>query len=167
MKTEFKYAALLTVSLFLWLCFEFWIGFHDAFVDFLPLTSALTILIWGVLLFLEIKEKQNLPGNSVRTYGKGFRTAFLTTVLAVPMLLLTRWVFYDLINPDFFNNIVIKGREWISVSAKTEDNFNNSVKMMEDFFKMKNYQTIVLVLNIAVGLLFSLILPLFTRKKSA
>ncbi|GAB3171876.1 DUF4199 domain-containing protein [Telluribacter humicola] len=164
MKTEFKYAAILTAILFLWLCLEFWLGFHDAMVDYLPLTSLLTVVIWGLVLNREIKEKRTLPTTTFWNYGRGFRTAMLTTVLALPMLVLSRWLFYDLINPDFFNNIMIKGREWLTVSATTEDNFNNSIKMMEDYFQMKSYQTVVLVFNVVTGLIFSAILPLFHKK---
>ncbi len=81
------------------------------------------------------------------------------------MMLLSRWIFYDLINPDFFNNILIKGREWISASAPTEENFDNSVKMMEDFFEIKAYQTSSLIFNLVTGLLFSAFLP-FLRKNN-
>ncbi|HEV7348633.1 DUF4199 domain-containing protein [Telluribacter sp.] len=164
MKTEFKYAAILTGILFFWLLLEFWIGFHDALVDYLPITSLLTILIWALVLNREIKEKKNLPTSTHWNYGRSFRTAFLTTLLALPLLLLSRWLFYNLINPDFFNNIMIKGREWISVSAPTEDNFNSSVKMMEDYFQMKSYQSVTLVFNAVTGLVLSSLLPLFHKK---
>ncbi|WP_247232037.1 DUF4199 domain-containing protein [Telluribacter sp. SYSU D00476] len=165
MKTEFKYAANLTGILFLWLCLEFWIGFHDALVDYLPVTSLLTVALWALVLNREIREKKNLPTTTFWNYGRGFRTAFLTTVLALPMLLLSRWLFYNLINPDFFNNIMIKGREWISVSAPSEDNFNQSVKMMEDYFQMKTYQSVTLVFNAFTGLVCSIFLPFLHRRK--
>lgn len=166
MKTEFKYAAILTAILFLWLCLEFWLGFHDAYVDLLPITSMLTLVIWGICLHLEIKEKRRVSPDSIAwTYARRFRTAFLTTLLALPMMLLSRWLFYDLVNPDFFNNIMIKGREWISASANTEDNFNNSVRMMEDYFKMKAYQTSTLIFNLITGLVFSLTLPMLSRSR--
>jgi hypothetical protein len=165
MRTEFKYAALLSFFLFLWLCLEFWLGFHDAYVDFLPITSLLTVLVWGLGLHWEIREKKKVTPTGTWTYGRCFRTAFLTTLLALPMLLLSRWIFYDLINPGFFNNIMIKGREWISDSATSEDNFNNSVQMMEDFFKMKAYQTSTLIFNLLTGLLFALVLPVFSRDR--
>jgi hypothetical protein len=164
MKTEFKYAALLTGILLFWLCLEFWIGFHDALVDYLPITSALTFFVWLVVLRREINEKRNLPTTTFWNYGRGFRTAFLTTLLALPMMLLSRWLFYGLINPDFFNNILIKGREWISVSAPTEDNFDKSVKMMEDYFEIKAYQSVTLVFNVLTGLVLSALLPLFQKK---
>lgn len=167
MKIELKYATIISVALFFWLCLEFWLGFHDAHVDFLPVTSFLTILIWGVALHKSIKEKKQVSGLTPWTYGKGFRTAILTTLLALPFLLLSRWAFYDLINPDFFNNIMIKGREWISLSAPTQENFDNSVRMMEDFFEMKAYQSITLFFNIISGLLFSLTLPVLSTRKKA
>jgi len=165
MKIEFKYATIITVALFFWLCFEFWIGFHDAFVNFLPVTSILTVFIWGIALQKAITEKKKISKLTLWNYGKGVRTALLTTLLALPLLLLSRWVFYDLINPDFFNNVMIKGREWISLSAPTQDNFDNSVKMMEDFFEMKAYQGVTLFFNILSGLLFSVTLPLLSLKK--
>jgi hypothetical protein len=164
MRTEYKYAAIISAILFLWLCVEFWLGFNDAYVDFLPISSLLTLAVWGILLHLEIREKRSKGIGRRWSYSRGFRTAFLTTLLALPLLLLSRWVFYDLINPDFFNNVTIKGREWISASAQTEDNFNNSVKMMEDFFDMKAYQSITVVFNFLTGLFFSLILPSFSVK---
>ena len=58
MKTEFKYAAILTGILFLWLCLEFWLGIHDALVDYLPLTSLLTGAVWALVLKREIREKK-------------------------------------------------------------------------------------------------------------
>ena len=165
MKIEFKYATIIAVALFFWLCLEFWLGFHDAHVDFLPATSFLTIMVWGITLNKAIREKKKLSGFAPWGYGKGFKAAFVTTLLALPLLILTRWVFYDLINTDFFNNIMIKGREWISLSAPTQENFDNSVRMMEDFFEMKAYQSVTLFFNIISGLLFSLTLPLLSRKK--
>ncbi|MPR32445.1 DUF4199 domain-containing protein [Salmonirosea aquatica] len=161
MRTEFKYAAILSVLLFVWLCLEFWIGFHDRYVSYLPLTTFLTSLVWSVGLFLEIREKEHTHPALTWNYGKRFRTAFLTTVLALPMLLLSRWIFYDLINPDFFNNVLTQSREWTAAGS----GFESSVEMMEDYFEMKAYQTSSLIFNLLTGLVFSLLLPLFFRKK--
>ena len=161
MKTEFKYAALISGLLFFWLCLEFWIGFHDRYVDYLPITTMLTSLVWAVGLFWEIREKENTHPALIWNYGRRFRTAFLTTILALPMLLLSRWIFYDLINPDFFNNLTIKGKEW----ATADNGFKSSTEMMGDYFEMKAYQTSSLIFNLLTGLVLSLLLPLFFRKK--
>jgi hypothetical protein len=161
MKTEFKYAALLSALLFVWLCLEFWIGFHDRYVDYLPITTLLTSLVWGVGLYGEIREKENTHPALIWNYGRRFRTAFLTTVLALPMLLLSRWVFYDLINPDFFNNLLTKSKELASAG----NGYENSIEMMEDYFEMKAYQTSSVIFNLLAGLFFSLLLPTFFNKK--
>lgn len=161
MRTEFKYAAIISLLLFVWLCLEFWMGFHDTYANYLPITTLLTTLVWAIGLYLEIREKENTHPALTWNYGRRYRTAFLTTVLALPMLLLTRWVFYDLINPDFFNNLLTKGREW----ASAENGFENSIEMMDNYFEMKAYQTSSLVFNLLTGLIFSLLLPNFFRKK--
>jgi len=161
MKTEFKYAAILSALLFVWLCLEFWIGFHDRYVDYLPLTTLLTSLVWAVGLYWEIREKENTHPALVWNYGRRFRTAFLTTILALPMLLLSRWVFYDWINPQFLNTVLTQGKAW----ASAQNGFESSLEMMEDYFEMKAYQTASLVFNLVTGLIFSLLLPTFFRKK--
>lgn len=161
MRTEFKYAAILSALLFVWLFLEFWIGFHDRYVSYLPLTTLLTVLVWAVGLYFEIREKENTHPALTWNYGRRYRTAFLTTILALPMLLLTRWIFYDLINPDFFNNVLTKGREW----ASGGNSFDRSIKMMENYFEMKAYQTSSLVFNLLTGITFSLLLPILFSKK--
>ncbi len=161
MKTEFKFAAIISLLLFIWLCLEFWIGFHDRYANYLPLTTLLTSLVWGIGLYGEIREKENTHPALTWNYGRRYRTAFLTTVLALPMLLLSRWIFYDLINPEFFNNLLTKGREW----ASSGSSFDNSTEMMEKYFEMKAYQTSSLIFNLLTGLVFSLLLPILFRKK--
>lgn len=161
MRTEFKYAAILSLLLFVWLCLEFWIGFHDRYVSYLPLTTLLTSLVWAMGLYWEIREKENTHPALIWNYGRRYRTAFLTTILALPMLLLTRWIFYDLINPGFFNNVLTKGREWTA----TGSGFERSLETMESYFEMKVYQTSSLVFNLLTGITFSLLLPILFRKK--
>lgn len=161
MRTEFKYAALLSLLLLFWLCLEFWIGFHDRYVSYLPITTLLTGLIWGVGLYLEIREKENTHPARVWNYGRRFRTAFLTTILALPMMLVSRWIFYAWINPEFFGTLLTKGREWTSAG----NGFEGSMKLMETYFEMKAYQTSNLVFSLLNGLVFSLLVPLFFSKK--
>ena len=161
MRTEFKYAALLTALLFVWLCFEFWIGFHDRYAGYLPITTLLTGLVWGLGLYMEIREKERTHRARIWNYGRRFRTAFLTTLLALPMLLASRWIFYAWINPEFFGTLLTKGREWTAAGS----GYEGSMNLMETYFEMKAYQTSSLVFSLLNGLVFSLVVPLFFPKK--
>lgn len=161
MRTEFKYAAIISLLLFVWLFLEFWIGFHDQYMNYLPLTTLLTSLVWAVGLYGEMREKERTHPALTWNYGRRYRTALLTTILALPMLLLSRWIFYDLINPDFFNTVLTKGREW----ASSGNSFDRSIELMEDYFEMKAYQASSLVFNLLTGITFSLVIPIFFNKK--
>jgi hypothetical protein len=163
MKSELKFGAIIALIGFVWNCLEYLLGFHTSNIDwhlFISLAFPI-VIIAGVILGTKSILGTLSPNVPKRIFNRGFKITLFAAIFSV----ILGFLFYQFVNPTFFDDMKIAGREWIMMSASSEDEAANSIIMMEDAFSMKAHLTLGFIFTVITGILGSLI-SVVTLKKS-
>lgn len=106
MKREFKWAVILTVLSLGWLSALMFFGFQEApKANQYFLYSGLFYVLFAVIYFLALADRRK-GQRGYLTRRDGFLTGLIVTFFYVILIPLNVLVFYVIINPDFFNDMV-------------------------------------------------------------
>ena len=149
MRTETKWAVIASIVLFLWLILEKLLGLQTAenFNIWAIVDIIASIVIFIVVYYFFCREKRERDLNGSMLWKEGFWAAAIMTLIFIPLSTLMIYIFATWINPDFVNILA----ERSSGGSITHDSVNI-------FLKQHVLSAIIL------GLLFSAIFPLFTRR---
>ncbi|TAE40518.1 MAG: DUF4199 domain-containing protein [Runella slithyformis] len=163
MQNSIKYALSVMGFGTVWLVAEKLLGYHNTIVDWLPFTSLLWLILVGVfyVFFLKTESQQHRNWN----YKTGVKAALVFTLYWVVGFAAIKLVYFAFINPDYFNDITLRGREWLTLSATSDENFENATQMMEDFLQLTPYLAVTTVLQFVFGVIYSLLIPGFVKQK--
>jgi len=151
-RIELRYAVLTSLLVLLWLITEFEIGLQDKYVSVHPYISLLAYLIPVVTYRMALREKIE------EKYGKlSFKQAFISgllmtvfcSILAVPIQL----GFHKLVNPDFFETMIMYSTE----------HSHYSLEQAAHYFNLQNYIIESVIGTFFVGAIISLILAFRMR----
>lgn len=76
-----------------------------------------------------------------------------------------KWIYFLFINPDYFNNLIIRGREWLTLTATSEENFENATRMMDDLLQLPVYLDITTIVQLFFCLVYAFLFPAYVKKK--
>lgn len=156
LKVEIKWALLFILMQLAWITTEKLAGFHDERIDQHAIVTNF-IAIPSILLYvLALLEKRRNVYDGKMTYVQGLFTGLWMTLLVSILAPLSQYITSTYITPDYFNNM-------IAHSVSTDQ---MSQSEAEAFFNLKNYTIIVLYSTPVMGIITSLIVAVFTRRKS-
>ncbi len=149
MKTETKWAVIAAIILFFILLLEKIFGLQTpAKADTWELVDmVLTLVLFIVVYYMVTREKRDRELNGVMSWGEGFWSAAIMTLIFIPLSTFLIYVFLKFVNPDAAST-------W---AAHTGDLAGKD--------PINNFLRLHLVSAIMFGLLFSLVFPLFTKKE--
>jgi hypothetical protein len=156
MKTEIKWGVIIAFATFLLLFVEFISGMQrpenlklNAMLD-----TFLGLLIPLICLFFSIREKRNLSGSTM-TYWEGVKAGLLTTIWAIPFLIIFSYVFLDFVNPDYFNTMIDQ-----SVTAGYHKDTETAAKV----FNHASYLMMSILGTLGTGIILSFVLSLIINR---
>ncbi len=163
MNNTLKFALYIVGFSLIWLIGEKLLGYQNIIVDWLPFTSLLWLILVGAayIIFLRAERRQ---GRSTE-YGPGVKSLLRLTLYWLLVFSVIKWFYYSYLNPDYFNDLLIRGREWLTLSATSEENFENATRMIEDFLETPAYLAVTATVQFLFCLIYSLLFPSFSRKK--
>jgi Protein of unknown function (DUF4199) len=157
-----KYALYVVGFSTIWLIVEKFLGYHNTIVDWLPFTSLLWLILVGIFYIFFLKAQSKTATNA--PYKARVWSALVFTLYWLIGFGIVKLLYFALINPDYFNDITLRGREWLTLSATSDDNFENATKMMEDFLKLTPYVLVTSLIQLVFGLVYSFLIPAFVKK---
>ncbi|MFN4147461.1 MAG: DUF4199 family protein [Runella sp.] len=164
MNNTSKYTLYIIAFSLVWLIGEKLLGYHNTIVDWLPFTSLLWLILVGIFYinFLQKERKSAIQW----TYLRGVKAAFLLGCYWLIGFTLVKFLYYQLVNPGYFNDLLLRGREWLTMSATSEQNFENATRMMDDFLQIGPYLLITAIVQFVFCIVYALLFPTFVKKQS-
>lgn len=163
MNNTFKFALYIVVFSLIWLVGEKLLGYQNTIVDWLPFTSLLWLILIGVfyIVFLQ-KTRRESPKV---TYKTNVRSLVLLSIYWLAAFGVVKWLYFLFINPDYFNDLIIRGREWLTLTATSEENFENATRMMDDFLQLPVYLGITTTVQLLFCVIYAFLFPAFGKTK--
>lgn len=163
MSNTLKFAVYILVFSIFWLIGEKLLGYHNIIVDWLPFTSLLWLILVGVFYILFLRtQRQNTTHSS---FGTDFKSLLQLSIYWLLGFAALKTLYYQFVNPDYFNDLLLRGREWLTMSATSDENFENATQMMEDFLQLPAYLVVTTVVQLVFCLVYSLLFPAFSKSK--
>lgn len=157
LKTELKWAIWFSLMTLAWMVLEKICGLHGKYIDYhLYLTNLFAIpAVWFMVMALKDKRKTGYGGSF--TYGQGFVSGLILSLMIALISPLTQWVISFLITPEYFPNVIKRSVElgYYKTTAEAEANFN-----------YPNYAVQSSVAALLMGLVTTAIAMLFLRSKT-
>lgn len=148
MRTETKWAIIAAVALFIILLIEKLAGLQtpEKVGTWIIVDLVFAFLLFIVVYYMATREKREYELNGVMSWKEGFWTAAIMTLIFIPLSSLLIYIFLKFINPDAASILMTHSHDHSGKDA------------------VNNYLYLHLVNAVSLGLIFSLIFPLFTRK---
>ncbi len=149
MKSETKWAAIMSIALFAWMSIEKMLGLHEAsnFYTWIIVDSVFCLVLFTLSYFNAMREKRDGELRGVMTYAEGFWTGAIMTLIFVPLSTLLIYVLGRYISPVFPEVFAEK-----------------ACPTMSDHDPLSTFLFLHVVLSIIFGLLFSSVIPYGTKK---
>ncbi|MDX1652088.1 MAG: DUF4199 domain-containing protein [Brumimicrobium sp.] len=154
-KIEFKWAIIFVLFTLFWIWMEKSFGLHDVHLDKHAVYSNFMILFAFVIYALALLDKRKNGLGGKMTYLQGFTSSMVITLIVTLFAPLTQYITSVYITPDYFNNIITYSTETGLMTAEEAANY----------FTLENYIIQTLIFTPVAGLLISLILPVFLKKR--
>jgi hypothetical protein len=142
-----KWGGLLSLIGFVWVVMEFLLGFHSEKIAQHSTLTNLVLLPVMLVLHLALLEFKRITGP--KTAFKHMMIAAISitgvTVVLIPFL---QWIFFTLINPDFFLNF----KNFVVSTGKM------TPQAAEGYFNLPNYLTMSVVASVLTNLVVAAIL---------
>jgi len=151
MRTETKWAIIMSVIPFLWMLIGKILGLQTSenFSSWMTADMIVGILLFIVIYYLVTREKRDVDYGGVMTWGQGFWAAAIMTLIFIPLSTLLIYIFIEFVSPDFAG--LFAGHTGVDTYGKDP---------------VSGYMLGHVMTAVFGGLLFSLIFPLFTRRSA-
>ena len=153
---EIKWAIIFVVMSLLWMLGEKLTGLHSIYISKHAIFTNF-IAIPAILIYvLALLEKKKDYYNGHMTYGQGFITGLIITIIVTVLSPLTQYISSTFITPEYFPNVI---QYSVSSGKMTQ-------AAAEGFFNLKNYIIQGLIGAPVMGLVTTAIVALFTKSKA-
>ena len=157
-KSEIQTGILLSVSLFLWLLLEFFLGFHTTRIDYHPFITWLSIVIPIAGIYWSMKVKRDREYAGKISFVQALKSGFVVTVIMSLLGPIMVFVYVSVINPLFFSTMLAHSKvmiEGLNISVVDKE------KMIEE--STRNFSTSSYVIQSFIGsLIMGAVLSLLT-----
>jgi hypothetical protein len=155
-KIELRYAVLTSLVMLLWLIIEYTVGLQDTYIALQPYVSIIMATLIPVVTYrlaLIDKLEQNF---GKLTFGQAFGSGLLITIFSGLLLIPIQIGFHKLINPDFFETLILY----------TSTHSNRRVEEVAMFINLKSYIAATVGISLVIGTVVSLILAFRMRTEN-
>jgi hypothetical protein len=153
---EIKWALIFVIIQLLWMLLERVAGLHSENIDkHAMFTNFFAIPAIAVYVVALLDKRKNHYGGFM-TYGQGFISGVIITVIVTILSPLTQYIICTVISPDYFRNAT----EYAVSSGKLTQ------EAAEIYFSLKSYIIQGLIGAPIMGLITTAIVALFTRKNN-
>lgn len=153
--TEIKWSFFFILMMLLWMLMEKLSGLHGEHIDkHIIVTNFVAIPAIAMYVFAFIDKRKRDYDNKM-TYKQGLRTGFIMTGIITVFSPLTQYITSVYISPEYFAN---------AIEYSVSENMM-SRSDAEAFFNMKSYLIQTVIGTPIMGIVTTLIVAIFTRKK--
>jgi hypothetical protein len=154
-KIEIKWALLFALMGMVWMALEKMVGLHSTNIDkHATYTNLIAIPAIAIYVLALLDKRRNYYGG-IMTYRQGLISGLIITGIVTVLSPLTQVITSTLITPEYFPNIITHSVEQGKITREAA----------EAYFNLKNYIIQGLIGAPIMGVLTTLIVAIFTRKK--
>lgn len=163
MSNTLKFTSYILVFSLIWLIGEKLLGYQNTIIDWLPFTSLLWLILVGGFYIAFLRTHYQTAANW--SFSIGFKSLFKLSVYWLLGFVIIKGIYYQFINPDYFNDLLLRGREWLTMTTTSDENFENATQMMEDLLQFSTYLVVTTIAQLVFCILYSLLFPAFSKSK--
>jgi hypothetical protein len=152
---EIKWAVIFIIMQLLWMFMEKLTGLHSEHIDKHPVYTNLVAIPSILVYFFALSVKRKRYYGGFMTYRQGLMSGLIMTAVITVLTPLMLYITLHFITPDFFANAV---KYAVSFGKSTQQE-------AEKYFSFRNYLIQSLVFTPVAGVLTSLLVAVFTRRK--
>lgn len=154
-KTEIKWAFFFIVMMILWMVMEKLTGLYDQNIALHPIVTNFVAIPAITIYVLALLNKRKKDYNGVMTYGQGFKSGMIITIIVTLFAPLTQYLTSEVIAPEYFTNMK---------TFFVEHNMGTQEEA-DAFFNLKSYMIQAPIGALVMGTVTAAIVAIFTRKK--
>ncbi len=156
-KIEIKWALLFSLMMLLWMLLEKTAGLHGRYIDKHAIFTNFVAIPAIAMYALALLDKRKNAYNGVMSYRQGVISGLILTAIITVLSPLTQYITSTFITPDYFSNVIAYA---VRTGKMTQE-------AAEAYFNLKSYLIQVLIGTPIMGIITTLVVALFTRKKAA
>jgi len=154
-KIELKWAIIFVIAGLLWMYLERLVGLHDELINkHASLTNLYAIPAIGIYILALLDKRKNYY-NGVMSYKQGVISGLIITIIVTLLNPVSQYLTSEIIAPDYFPNII----NYVSETGEM------TRAEAEAYFNLPGYILMGLVYAPAMGVITTLIVAIFVRKK--
>jgi len=155
--TEVKWALIFTAMMIAWMVGERLTGLHGEHIAQHPVYTNLVAIPAIVIYVLALRDKRDRDLGGVMSWGQGFKSGVILTVIITALTPLTQLLTHKVISPQYFPNVI----------ALSVDQGMLSQAEAEAYFNLQNYLLLSAVGALVMGLVTAAIVAIFVRQGAA
>ncbi|WP_373497448.1 DUF4199 domain-containing protein [Aquiflexum sp.] len=155
LKIEIKWAIIFVLMMLVWMSLERLFGLHDTYIEKHPVFTNFVAIPAIAIYVLALLDKRDNFYQGKMTYLQGLVCGLIITMIVTIFSPLTQVITSLVITPHYFQNAIDY--------AVTEGKMTQAAA--EEYFNLKNYIIQGLIGAPIMGLLTSIVVAIFTRKK--
>lgn len=156
-KIEIKWALIFIGAMLLWMVLERAVGLHDEHIDKQQYLTTLFAIPAILIYVLALKDKRKNYYEGEMTYGQGFLSGLVITVIVALFSAPAQWIISTLITPNYFNNVI---------EYSVETGYYETREAAKANFNLSNYMLQSVIGALIMGVLTSAVVAIFTRRKA-
>ncbi len=155
LKIEIKWAIIFAIAVLIWMLLEKLTGLHNEHIDKHAVYTNFFAIPAIAIYVLALLDKRKNFYNGVMTYKEGFITGLIITAIVTFLSPLTQYITSTIITPNYFPNAI----KYAVVKGEMPQ------EAAENYFNLKNYIIQGLIGAVAMGILTTAIVAIFTTRK--
>jgi glucan phosphoethanolaminetransferase (alkaline phosphatase superfamily) len=156
-KIEIKWALIFIGAMLLWMVLERAVGLHDEHIDKQQYLTTLFAIPAIVIYVLALKDKRKNYYEGEMTYGQGFLSGLVITVIVALFSAPVQWIISTLITPNYFNNVI---------EYSVETGYYETREAAKANFNLSNYMLQSVIGALIMGVLTTAVVAIFTRRQA-
>lgn len=156
-KIEIKWALIFIGAMLLWMVLERAVGLHDEHIDKQQYLTTLFAIPAILIYVLALKDKRKNYYEGEMTYGQGFLSGLVITVIVALFSAPAQWIISTLITPNYFNNVI---------EYSVETGYYETREAAKANFNLSNYMLQSVIGALIMGVLTSAVVAIFTRRQA-
>lgn len=155
-KTEIKWALIFTGMMLTWMLLEKLTGLHDQHIDKHPIFSNFVAIPAITIYVLALLDKRKTDYQGVMNYQQGVLSGLILTAIVTILTPFTQYVTSTFITPNYFANVIKYSVETGKMAQKDA----------ETYFNLNSYMIQATIGALIMGVVTTLIVAIFVRKKA-
>jgi hypothetical protein len=156
-KTELIWAFRFTAMMLLWMVLEKMAGLHDQHIDKHPVFTNFVAIPAITIYVLALLDKRKTDYQGVMNYKQGVLSGLIITAIVTILTPFTQYVTSTFITPNYFANVIKYSVETGKMTQKDA----------ESYFNLNSYMIQATIGALIMGVVTTLIVAIFVRKRVA